>query len=137
MEKGCFIVKDRNGEVERYPLFEKEIGEIVLKTGNYVSTGALSACGFWDIDVTILTGRGRPVAMLKSVDDDAHVKTRLCQYETLSNGKGIAIAKSIVKAKFMGQNQMLAKWGLELLKNEYINTIDAFASDDLASLLAS
>jgi len=24
-EKGCFIVKDRNGKTERYPLFENEI----------------------------------------------------------------------------------------------------------------
>ncbi|GAG53562.1 unnamed protein product, partial [marine sediment metagenome] len=28
MEKGCFIVRDKNGNVERYPLFEKEIGEV-------------------------------------------------------------------------------------------------------------
>jgi len=27
MEKGCFVVKDKDGEVERYPLFEREIGE--------------------------------------------------------------------------------------------------------------
>ena len=50
MEKGCFIVKDRNDNVERYPLFEKEIGEVVLKSGNLVSTGALASLGFWDID---------------------------------------------------------------------------------------
>ena len=40
MEKGCFIVKDKHGNSERYPLFEKEIGEVVLKSGNMVSTGA-------------------------------------------------------------------------------------------------
>ena len=28
MEKGCFVVKDKHGEVERYPLFEKEISEV-------------------------------------------------------------------------------------------------------------
>lgn len=106
----------------------------MLKTGNAVSTGALSACDFWDIDVTILTGRGRPVAMLKSVDDDAHVKTRLCQYEALSDDKGIAIAKAIEKGKFMGQNQVLSKHGLELLKIGYLDTIDAVALDDLASV---
>ena len=56
MEKGCFVVKDRHENVERYPLFEKGIGEVVLKTGNMVSTGALSSLGFWDIDVMVLTG---------------------------------------------------------------------------------
>ena len=80
MEKGCFIVKDKHGTVERYPLFEKEIGEVVLKSGNMVSTGALASLGFWDIDVLVMTQRGRPVAMLKSLEDDSHVKTRLCQY---------------------------------------------------------
>jgi hypothetical protein len=65
--------------VKNYPLFESDIGEVVLKSGNYVSTSALASMGFWDIDVMIMTQRGRPVAMLKSLDDDSHVKTRLCQ----------------------------------------------------------
>jgi len=89
MEKGCFYVKDRKGNSEKYPLLEKEIGEVVLKSGNAVSTGALASLGFWDIDVMIMTQRGRPVAMLKSFDDDSHVKTRLCQYEAYGNEKGI------------------------------------------------
>jgi CRISPR-associated protein Cas1 len=112
MEKGCFTIKDKNGEVERYPLFEKEISEVVLKSGNAVSTGALSALGFWDIDVMVLTQRGRPVAMLKSLDDDSHVKTRLCQYEAYNSEKGITIAKQFVISKLEGQNQVLRKYGL-------------------------
>ena len=68
MEKGCFIVKDRHENVERYPLFGKEIGEVILKSGNMVSTGALSSLGFWGIDVLVCTQRGRPVAMLKSLE---------------------------------------------------------------------
>jgi hypothetical protein len=30
---------------------------------------------------------------------DSHVKTRLCQYEALSNGKGVEISKQIVRAQ--------------------------------------
>ena len=26
MEKGCFVVRDKKGNYEKYPLFEKEIG---------------------------------------------------------------------------------------------------------------
>jgi CRISPR/Cas system-associated endonuclease Cas1 len=85
MEKGCFTVRDRGGNVQKYPLFEDEIGEVVLKSGNAVSTGALASLGFWEIDVLILTQKGKPVAMLKSLEDDSHVKTRVCQYETLKN----------------------------------------------------
>jgi hypothetical protein len=36
MEKGCFIVTDKHGKKERFPLFENEIGEVVLKSGNTV-----------------------------------------------------------------------------------------------------
>jgi hypothetical protein len=46
MEKGCFVVRDKQGNVEKYPLFESEIGEIQIKSGNMVSSGALASCGF-------------------------------------------------------------------------------------------
>jgi len=48
---------------------ESEIGEIQLKSGNTVSTGALASWGgFWGIDCLFLTQKGRPVAMLKSLE---------------------------------------------------------------------
>jgi CRISPR-associated protein Cas1 len=117
MEKGCFIVKDKQGEVKRYPLFEKEISEVVLKSGNSVSTGALASLGFWDVDVLIETQRGRPVAYLHSLDNDDHVLTRLAQYKALENEIGLEIAQIIVKKKIEGQNRVLAKYGLRQLSN--------------------
>jgi CRISPR-associated protein Cas1 len=51
--------------------------------------------------------------MLKSLDDDAHVKTRLCQYEAVNNWKGVYIAKQLILSKFEGQNMILEKHGLE------------------------
>jgi CRISPR-associated protein Cas1 len=113
MEKGCFVLKDKEGNTEKYPLFESEIGEIQVKSGNMVSSGALAACGFWGIDCLFLTQKGRPVAMLRSLDDDSHVNTRICQYEALSNGKDFVIAKQLVLAKLEGQNQVLSKYGLK------------------------
>jgi CRISPR/Cas system-associated endonuclease Cas1 len=77
MEKGCFVLKDRNGETERYPLFENQISEVQIKSGNSVSSGALASLGFWGIDLLILTQKGNPVAVLRSLDDDSHVKTRI------------------------------------------------------------
>ncbi len=112
MEKGCFVVKRKKDTLERYPLFEQEIGEIVLKSGNAVSTGALASCGFWNIDVLITTQKGRPVAMLRSLDDDSHVETRIAQYEATKNGKGIEIAKQLVTSKLEGRNSILRKYGL-------------------------
>ena len=112
MEKGCITLRDRKGNVEKYPLFEAEIGEVVLKSGNMVSTGVLTALGFWGIDVLLATRAGRPIAMLKNLEDDSHVKTRIAQYEALKNGKGIAIAKQIVISKIESQNLVLRKHGL-------------------------
>ena len=135
MEKGCYIIKDREGNIQRYPQFEEEIEEVVLKSGNFVSVGALASLGFWEIDCLILTRRGQPIAILKNLEDDSHVKTRVCQYEALKNGKGIEIAKQIVLAKIKGQNQTLKKHGLKprslTFVEERINGID---SEDLRSV---
>ena len=132
MEKGCFTVKDKDGNVQRYPLFEKEIGEVILKSGNMVSTSALASLGFWDVDVLIMTQRGRPVAMLKALDDDSHVKTRVCQYEALKDGKAFEIAKQFVKTKIEGQNFVLRKYGLKTDTSVKLR-IDAIDNNDLAS----
>jgi CRISPR-associated protein Cas1 len=109
--KGCLIVRDRNGKVEKFPLFENEIGEVHLTNGNSVSVAALQTLTFWNIDTLILTQRGNPVAYLKSLDDDSHVKTRFAQYEAVKNGKGVSIAKQILLAKIEGQNHILRKYG--------------------------
>jgi CRISPR-associated protein Cas1 len=109
--EGCLIVRDRHGKVEKYPLFENEIGEVHVRIGNSVSSAALATCAFWGIDLLILTQRGNPVAFLKSLDDESHVKTRIAQYEALKNGKGVSIAKQIVLGKIEGQNCILRKHG--------------------------
>jgi CRISPR-associated protein Cas1 len=131
MEKGCFVLKDKDGNKERFPLFEKEIGEVVLKSGNAVSTGALASMGFWGIDVLVTTQRGRPVAMLRSLDDDSHVATRIAQYEALNNGKGIQIAKQLVLSKIDGQNWVLNKYGLRIPNMNIRQKVESLVSDNL------
>ena len=120
------------------PLFEKEISEVVLKSGNCVSTGALASLGFWDIDVMVMTQRGRPVALLKSLDDDSHVKTRLCQYEAYNSPKGIIIAKQLVISKLEGQNLVLKKFGLRnhgFSFKEKIETLEGECLDKIRARL--
>jgi len=128
MDKGCIILRDKNRKEQKYPLFESVISEVVLTSGNSVSTGALSCLGFWGIDVLIATRNGRPIAMLKNLDDDSHVETRISQYEAIKNGKGIDIAKQIVITKILSQNQVLKKYGLRqhdvMRAKEVINEID-------------
>jgi CRISPR-associated protein Cas1 len=128
MDRGCIVLRDKERNERKYPLFESEIGEIVLTSGNMVSTGALSCLGFWGIDVLIATRNGRPIATLKDLDDDSHVNTRICQYEATKNGKGVAIAKQVVITKILSQNQLLKKYGLrqhDVVKaKEVINEVD-------------
>ena len=113
MSKGCFIVRDRKGNEKKYPLFENHIKEVVLQSGNSISTGALASLGFWGVDVMVMTARGKPVVVMKSLDDDSHVKTRLCQYEAHNSSKGLEIAKQLVLGKLFGQNVLLEKYGFE------------------------
>jgi CRISPR-associated protein Cas1 len=111
-EKGCLVVKDREGNAKRYPMGENQLGEIQLRSGNGVSVGALVYCAFWDVDVIVLTSRGNPVGMFHSFDDDSHVLTRVCQYEALKTDMALDIPKRIVLAKLKGQDEVLKKYGL-------------------------
>jgi len=113
MEKGCFVVKDKKGNVKRFPLFENEIGEIIVTSGNFISTSVLTSCGFWEIPIVVLTRNHKPVAVLRSLDDDSHLRTRIAQYETLKNSKGTQIAKTIVLSKIESQNIVLRNHCLE------------------------
>jgi len=92
--------------------------------------------GFWDIDVMIMTQRGRPVAMLKSLDDDSHVKTRLCQYEAYNSEKGITIAKQFVISKLEGQNQVLRKYGLRNHGFSFKGKIETLEGESLDKIRA-
>ena len=113
--EGCFEVRLKDGRVLRYPHFEKEIGECILKSGSYVSVDALIDLCLWNVFTIIATKTGRIVGILKSLEDFSHVATRICQYEALKNGKGLKVAKTIVLSKIEGQNMVLRKYGLEQL----------------------
>ena len=118
--EGCFEIRDKTGKTERYPHFKKEIGEAVLKSGSYVSVDALVDLALWNIDTYIMTRRNRVVALLKNVEDDSHVETRLSQYRAVLNEeKCIDIAKQFIIAKIKGQNNVLKKYGFETLRNNY------------------
>jgi hypothetical protein len=36
-DRGCIVLRDKERNEKRYPLFESEIGEIVLTSGNMVN----------------------------------------------------------------------------------------------------
>jgi CRISPR/Cas system-associated endonuclease Cas1 len=71
------------------------------------------------------------VAMLKSLDDDANVKTRLCQYEAVNSEKGRYLATQFVLGKYHGQNLILNKYGFEPHNPQYIQLIENCEAEDL------
>lgn len=66
VEKVFFVLRDKKGDRESYPLFEKGIGEVILNRCNGVSTGALASTGIWGIDVQVTIQKGRLLAMLRT-----------------------------------------------------------------------
>lgn len=111
-DEGCFELKRKNGDIEKYPHYEKKIGECTLKSGSYVSVDALIDLALWNIDTFVVTKRNRVVAILKNLEDDSHVETRINQYRALSDKKGIEIVKQLIISKIEGENQVLRKYGL-------------------------
>jgi CRISPR-associated protein Cas1 len=130
MERGCFIVKDEHGHEDRYSLFENQISEVKIKSGNAISAGALVTCAFWNIDCLFLTGHGRPIGMLRTLDDDSHVQIRIAQYEALSNDKAIQISKLFVLAKFEGENRLLKKYGLKLHDYSLVEKVKSLTAEN-------
>jgi CRISP-associated protein Cas1 len=130
-KEGCLVVYDKKKKEERFPLFANEIGEIQLRSGNTVSTGVLATCGYWNIDVLILTNRGQPVSILKSLSSDDNVKTRLCQYESSKDHRALKIAKTILQTKLQGQNNLLKKYGLRTIDYNIFEKINEIENEDL------
>jgi CRISP-associated protein Cas1 len=131
--EGCFELRNKNKKTERYPYFRKEIGECILKSGGYVSVDSLIDLALWNIDTYIMTRKNRVVALLKNVEDDSHVKSRIMQYKAvLDNKKCIDIAKQFVKAKINGQSLVLRKYNLNYLSNSrYISEIENLGFESL------
>ena len=107
-----FIIRDKKRNTVKTTEFYK-VGEVILQSGNTVSTGALASMMFWGMDVLIMTASGRPVGTMIALDDYSHVKTRLRQYKAYDNRKGVEIAKQLVLGKIEAQSQMLKKHHLE------------------------
>jgi len=132
--EGCLTVRNRNGKIERYPLASDELGQIEVRSGSALSAGSMVSMAYWGIDLVVTTAKGHPVAVLKALDNDSHVLTRVFQYETLKTVKALEIAKQFVLGKIRGQNQVLRKYGLR--RNDYsvVETINKLEANSLPTL---
>jgi len=116
-------------------MFENEIGEIIVSSGNFISTSVLASCGFWNIPIVVMTRNFKPIAVLRGLDDEEHVKTRQAQYEAMKNGKGIQIAKEIVYSKIESQNIILKEYSLRQHDLMFFKTkIESLNSNNLKDI---
>ena len=85
-KKGCIVVSETRTkkEVAKFPILEKELGEVQLISGNLLSTGALVTLAFNRIPVIIKTALGSPIGIFNCIDDYSHVETRISQYKCYS-----------------------------------------------------
>jgi len=132
--EGCLTVRDSEGKIERYPLASDELGQIEVRSGSALSVGSMVSMAYWGIDLVVTTARGHPVAVLKSLDNDSHVLTRVFQYETLKTVKALGIAKAFVIGKIKGQDQVLSKYGLRRNGYSAIETINNLKANSLPTL---
>ena len=133
--KGCIRLKDKKGKETLYPLHERVIGDITVKSGNVISSSLLCSLAYWNIDLLISTRNGKPLAVFRNLDDDSHVEIRIAQYAALRNGKGYSMAKQFVKCKIEGQNHLLAKYGYKT-HDVILNKVNAAEAPSLARLRA-
>lgn len=130
IQKGQIIIKNKDGVVKKIPLSD-EIDEIQIASGNLISTGLLTYLGCWDIPLLVQTRVGRPIAVLKDLEDDSHISTRLAQYEATKNGKGCNVAKNLVIGKIQGQNWVLGKYGLTIPNLNIVQRVESLETDSL------
>jgi CRISPR-associated protein Cas1 len=137
--QGALLFRNKKGEESSYPLFEKEIGAVILKTGGLTSVGALATCSFFGIPVIVTTLRGNPVGLLRSLDDDSYVQTRISQYEATKTNLGTEIARNLIVAKAEGYDQVLRKYGLKPIGfiSDEVNAIQAEDNQTLRRKLMS
>ncbi len=102
------------------PLFR--ISDIVVAApGVSVSTDLIEACCERGIRLSFLAPSGRPIAMLTSPMLTATVVTRREQMAAYGDGRGLEVAKAVVRGKLGNQAALLKYFG------KYLKTVDPAA----------
>ena len=103
----------KNGKITR-KFDSHQIKEVYLKSGNTVSTQALTWCALYNINVLVLSNTEKLLASIQPLDGDARVKTRLAQYQAYNTEKGVKIAKAVVEARIQTQVNLLDEYGFKI-----------------------
>jgi CRISPR-associated protein Cas1 len=112
------------------PLFR--VGHIVIASmGVSVSAGLIEACCERGIRISFLARGGKPFAMISSPMLTAIVITRREQLMAYGDGRGVELAKAIVRGKLGNQAAMLRYFG------KYLKAADPEAFAKLSAVVAA
>lgn len=118
-----FVLYEQKKAVKEVPFYK--LNQIVLGSGNCVSTSALFWASMFGIEIMVVSKTGKPLSLMMPLSTDKRVKTRLKQYEAYQNHKGSIIAKAILKARISSQISLLEKYCLDSSRlNVKIEKID-------------
>ena len=119
-----FVLYENKKLIKEIP-FHK-LNQLILGSGNCISTTALSWASMYGVNVVIVGKTGKPLSMMMPLSIDKRVKTRLKQYEAYKNHKGVVIAKEILRTRIQSQHSLTDKYNLDAsrIKVQTIDRID-------------
>ena len=115
----------RNGKEEpsrRIPFYS--VDEIAISSGGAISTKALAWASIYGTKVLVTSHTGRPLGVFLPIDYDMHVETRVKQYQSHNNEKGLNIARTILKAKITAQASLLDRHNVGFDNRPYLRKIE-------------
>ncbi len=107
-----FILFENRKETEKFSFFE--VKQIFLSSGNSIHTDVLFIAQGLGIDVFILSPAGKVYGFLSPLAVWNYPNTRLKQAEVFNNGKGLNIAKELIRAKIEQQKLLAHAHGFAL-----------------------
>ncbi len=99
------------------------IRELVVPTGNTISTKALGWASIYNSKVLITSQAGRPLGVLVPIGYDNKAHIRIEQYRTYDNEHGASLARTIIQTKLEAQASLLRKHGSKLKLDEYLHRV--------------
>jgi len=90
-----FIIREKEQLEKKIPFHA--IKEIVIPSGNSISTKALAWASIYGTKIVVTSQSSRPLGVFLPLNYDMHVNTRIKQYQAYSEEKGICIAKDLLK----------------------------------------
>jgi len=128
VRKGVVRVRSsKGGEV----VVGSSIERVIIATSRFsITAKAIRQLALMGVDVVVLAPNGEPIARIYPPIINKTVMTRRCQYEASLNGRGVVVAKALVKAKIMNQANLL-RYIAKSVRSDWVRD-EAVSLDELA-----